>query len=110
MLLLLVAVCGNTAHLMLARERTAAEMARLALGAACGASSGYSPENSCWRLGGAYSAWRRVQQSRRSAQCPDDRPADQLQTHDLAGLAFAAAPGIACGAIVGAAPAAQLRG
>jgi predicted permease len=114
MLLLLVAVCGNTANLMLARASARQrEMGmRLALGA--------GP----WRIirllltenlmlalaGAALGVAIGVWGTRALGAVPltIGLPIN-FETHvDLAGLAFAAALGVACGAIFGAAPAAQL--
>jgi predicted permease len=114
MLLLLVAVCGNTANLMLARASARQrEMGmRLALGA--------GP----WRIvrlllaenlmlalaGAALGVAIGVWGTRALGTVPltIGLPIN-FETHvDLAGLAFAAALGVACGAVFGAAPAAQL--
>jgi len=114
MLLLLVAVCGNTANLMLARASARQrEMGmRLALGA--------RP----WRIvrlllaenlllalaGAALGVAIGVWGTRALGAVPltIGLPIN-LETHvDRAGLAFAAGLGVACGAIFGAAPAAQL--
>ena len=114
MLLLLVAVCGNTANLMLARASARQrEMGmRLALGA--------GP----WRIvrlllaenvvlalvGAALGVAIGVWGTRALSAMPltIGFPINFETEIDAAGLAFAAALGIACGAIFGAAPAIQL--
>ena len=107
MLLLLVAVCGNTANLMLARASARQrEMGmRLALGAGPGASCACcSPRTWCSRLlGAALGVAIAVWGTRALAAVPltIGLPVN-FETHvDLGGLVFATALGLACGAIFG---------
>ena len=114
MLLLLLAVCGNTANLVLARAsaRQREMGVRLALGAGpWRIASLLLTENVLLALAGAAlgACDRRRGARRRCAMLPLVRAADPVpDERRRVGLAFAMALGVACGLVFGAAPALQL--
>ena len=114
MLLLLLAVCGNTANLVLARASTRRREigVRLALGAGPWRIASLLLTESLLLaligagLGAAIALWGT--QALRAVPVISALPIKFQTSVDLAGLIFTMALGIACGLIFGLAPAAQL--